>query len=93
MSGAWTTYSLAHFAPEGGWKPQTYYVVLVQFRPTNSPHRSIFYSGFLNGNDGGPGGYSGLFNPTYDPPFMTSPRLSSMQVLHEIAEMQKAPQP
>jgi hypothetical protein len=27
---------------------------------------AVFYSGFLNDSDGGPGGYSQIWNPSYD---------------------------
>ncbi len=84
------TKDMNRFAPDGGWKPSTYYVVEVAFSASNVPHRAIYYSGFLNGPDKSPGGYSGLFNPTYDPSFMASPELFSMKVVCEIPEMARA---
>lgn len=48
--------------PEGGWKPSTWYLVDVKYTAGNPVHRSLFYSGFLNGNRDGtiPGGYNCL---------------------------------
>ncbi len=49
--------------PEGGWLEHTWYVVNVSFRAGNPIHRSLFFSGFLNGGkpaDKIPGGYSGF---------------------------------
>ena len=52
--------------PDGGWKPQTVYWVLVAFNKFNPIHYAVFYSGFLNGKDNGPGGYNSIFAPTHD---------------------------
>lgn len=52
--------------PTGGWKPRTYYSVRVAWNKSNPVHMAIFYSGFLNDPDGGPGGYSQIWNPSYD---------------------------
>ncbi len=52
--------------PEGGWKERTYYVVDVAYQPTNIIHKSIFYTGFLNGQKSTPGGYNQIWNPTSD---------------------------
>ena len=52
--------------PENGWRAEAYYVVDIAVRSTNIIHRSIFYTGFLNGKDDAPGGYNKVFNPTYD---------------------------
>lgn len=46
--------------PREGWEEQTWYLVDVEYFSTNPRHRSLFFSGFLNGEDNGPGGYSGL---------------------------------
>lgn len=51
---------------KGKWKEQTYYVVEVAYSSTNPIHRSIFYSGFLNGKGGKPGGYNCVLSPTVD---------------------------
>lgn len=45
-------------APKAGWKAHTYYLVEVCFNPSNPCFLAIFHSGFLNGRDGGPGGYN-----------------------------------
>lgn len=50
--------------PKGGWKEETVYEVDVAFSPDNPVHPALFYSGFLN-NDGTPGGYNRIWNPTY----------------------------
>lgn len=52
--------------PGGGWEPRTYYVVDVAFSSHNVVHRSIFYSGFLNGDNEGPGGYNVVWNASYE---------------------------
>lgn len=42
------------------WTPNTWYLVEVAFNKHNPIHRSMFYTGFLNGKNDGPGGYSGF---------------------------------
>lgn len=54
-------------APEGGWKGECYYEVVVSSNRNNPCHRSILYTGFLN-DDKTPGAYSAVWNPTYDGP-------------------------
>ncbi|NOG70452.1 hypothetical protein [Roseicella sp. DB1501] len=76
------------FAPHGGWRERAYYVVDVKFTHDNPEHKAIFYTGFLNGADKSPGGYSGLFNPTYEPEFIKGCRgIHSMRVVCEIPDM------
>lgn len=53
--------------PKGGWKKQTYYVAEVAFSRHNVVHRALFYSGFLNGKGGLPGGYSGFLTTDGQP--------------------------
>ena len=81
--------TLLDCAPPGGWIERAYYVVMVKLNSSNVPHKAIFYTGFLNGDDGGPGGYSGLFNPTYEPPFngLSSGKIHEMKVVCRIVEM------
>ena len=43
-----------------GWEENTLYLVDVSLNPQNPIWRGMFYSGFLNGENKGPGGYSGL---------------------------------
>lgn len=50
--------------PEGGWKSEAYYEVIVAFNRRNICHQSILYTGFLE--DGEHGGYSSIWNPTYE---------------------------
>lgn len=71
-------------APVGGWKERTYYIVTVQFSSSNPEHRAILYTGFLNGPDNIPGGYSCLFNPAYDPPTQPLSELWSIRPVKEI---------
>lgn len=52
--------------PVGGWKEQTVYLVDVSYNASNPIHRCLFYTGFLNGPDGGPGGYARLLPPVGD---------------------------
>lgn len=53
-------------APVKGWEPQTYYLVKVAYSSHNIIHRSIFYSGFLNGPNNTPGGYNEIWTPFGD---------------------------
>ena len=46
--------------PKGGWKESTYYVCNVAFSSHNVIHRAMFFTGFLNGKNGTPGGYNGF---------------------------------
>lgn len=46
--------------PEGGWKRRSWYLVEASFNSGNPIHRRLFYTGFLNGEDSGPGGYNYL---------------------------------
>lgn len=52
--------------PEDGWKPNTLYLVNVCFSDANPVHQAYFYSGFLNGADGGPGGYNAIWSSGYE---------------------------
>jgi len=52
--------------PDIGWQPNTYYLVDVSYNSGNPVHQAIFFTGFLNGNDGDPGGYNRLFSGNYD---------------------------
>lgn len=81
--------------PDGGWKKSTYYAVEVAFTKTNCVHRSVFYSGFLNGVDGGPGGYNALMNPTYDRMYDDDPwrRVHYLKVLRELGGKDLEPPP
>jgi hypothetical protein len=56
------------FPPKGGFEPQTYYVVEIAMNMNNPIFQDIFYTGFLNGRRGIPGGYNKLFTSeaTYD---------------------------
>lgn len=53
-------------APEEGWKPNSWYIVEISFGTVNPVHRSMFYSGFLNGENKTPGAYNMLTNPSYE---------------------------
>lgn len=47
--------------PLEGWKAHTWYLVDVAYSSNNPIHRSLLYTGFLNGGkDNDPGGYSQL---------------------------------
>jgi hypothetical protein len=49
-------------APAEGWKESTAYLVDVSFSERNPIHRALFFTGFLNGPDCGPGAYNKLFH-------------------------------
>ena len=51
--------------PEGGWKPNTLYLVRVSFRRTNPVHESYLRTGFI-AHDGAFGGYCEIFNNSYE---------------------------
>lgn len=51
-------YPKGYYPPEDGWEAHTWYLIIVSFNSGNPPHHSLFYSGFLNGKDNQPGGYS-----------------------------------
>ena len=48
------------FPPKDGWKESTWYLVEVSFRKGNPVHYNLFFTGFLNGYGGSPGGYNCL---------------------------------
>lgn len=50
-----------HIPPKGGWEPQSHYVVEVSVRHGNPIFPAILYTGFLNGPNNTPGGYSGVY--------------------------------
>ena len=56
------------YPPKKGWEENTWYLVEVAFDKYNVIHRSLFYTGFLNGmpHRKFPGNYNMLENPTYD---------------------------
>ncbi len=51
-------------APEGGWKPRTYYVIDVCYHAGNPIHRAIMYSSFLE--EGNLTRRAEIFNGTYE---------------------------
>lgn len=53
--------------PENGWKEQSYYIVEASFSESNPVHRYIFFTGFLNGKDLTPGGYSEFYGTEGEP--------------------------
>lgn len=68
--------------PEGGWEPKTFYAVLASVGPNNPIWGAILYTGFLNGPDGGPGGYSALWTGGMEPtPFDL---VYHLKVLHKL---------
>ena len=71
--------------PIGGWKEQTYYWIKVQLFESNPPFPAIFYSGFLNGKDGQPGGYACKLSET-DDYAVEFQNLYSIEVLSEIGK-------
>lgn len=48
--------------PRFGWKESAHYLVEISYGPGNPIHHDIFYTGFLNGDEGRkrPGGYNYL---------------------------------
>lgn len=75
-------------APAGGWKPRTYYVAEVKFKPSNPAHRSILYIGFWDDRRNEPGGYSAVFNGSYEGGRAYTAELYSVRVISEIEDMQ-----
>lgn len=74
-------------APEGGWKERTYYVVDVTFHATNPVHRAILYTGFWDKRRNCPGGYSSLFQGTYEGGKAYVGDLYTVKVISEITDM------
>jgi len=68
--------------PEGGWEEQAFYAVHVAVSPQNPIWGAILYTGFLNGRDGGPGGYSTIWSPTSDP--VRFEDVHYLRVLHKL---------
>lgn len=66
------------------WKPQTYYKVKISWCDGNPYHWAILYSGFLE--RGIPNGYSGIFNPSYDPEYIKNIRTKGLDFM-EIVEL------
>jgi hypothetical protein len=77
--------------PPDGWKERTYYVVDVAFGQHNPVHRAIFYTGFLNGPNGMPGGYESIWNPTYEGESMSWRRAYYLKAVSEIPDMDEQP--
>lgn len=46
--------------PSDGWEAHSWYLVEVAFTAGNPIHRSLFFTGFLNGKYKTPGGYNQL---------------------------------
>lgn len=59
------------WTPIGGWKTNTWYLIDVSFGKTNPIHRAVLYTGFVR-EDGEPGGYNIVVNPSYDQMFKYS---------------------
>lgn len=53
--------------PEGGWQPETFYVVEVSYNPYNPSHKALLYTGFLDAR-GVPCGYAEFYSPNYEGP-------------------------
>lgn len=69
---------------EGGWEPHTFYAVLVSVSPNNPIWGAILYTGFLNGPDGGPGGYASVWNGGTDESTTPFHRLHYLKILHKL---------
>ena len=74
-------------APPGGWKERTYYVVNVSFSPSNPEHRAILYTGFWDKKMNKPGGYSNLFQGSYESGKADPDEAYSVRVISEIEDM------
>ena len=76
-----------YVGPEGGWKPQTYYVAETASTLNNAIHKVIFYSGFLGKNRRGelfPCGYNCILSPTYENSNVGIANTYYLKVLSEI---------
>lgn len=69
------------FPPRRGWGEGCYYITEVAFSEHNIVHKAIFYTGFLN--EGEPGAYNCIFNPTYDRNYRIN-EAYYLKVLHKI---------
>ncbi len=75
--------SKAIIPPLNGWKEQTYYKVEASFNRQNPISEYIFYSGFLNGKNGEPGGYNQIWNGSMED-FHTINDVYYMKVIGEL---------
>lgn len=76
--------------PDGGWRERSYYVVDVAYNAQNPVHRSILYTGFLNGPEGTPGGYEEIFNPTAEEK-LSFRNVHYLKAISEIVDMREQP--
>jgi hypothetical protein len=69
-------------------KPQCWYQVLVSFHVANPAHKALLYTGFLNGIQGGPGGYHMLVSShwDYDDNFKIG-QLHYLEVLQDLGKL------
>lgn len=72
--------------PEEGWEPRTWYQVEVSFNRNNPIHLALLFTGFLNGRDGGPGGYHMLVNPGWEDT-QTIDRLHYLKPLQNLGQL------
>lgn len=72
--------------PKGGWKERTFYVVVVSVGPANPVWGAILFSGFLNGLDGGPGGYASVWNGGVET-VVEFHKLHFLKILREIEDV------
>ena len=73
-----------HIPPEGGWEAQSYYVVGVSGHKGNPIFKAILYTGFLETGTDYPLGYSGVFNPTMDPEFISVKEFEFIKAIRKI---------
>ena len=69
------------FAPPGGWKPSTLYLVEVSFSKGNPIHHSYLMVGFLSPKNE-PGAYTQIWNNSYEEP-------SSLQEVYYLKVIQE----
>lgn len=81
--------------PKDGLKPHTWYIVNVSFSAGNPKHKALFYTGFLNGKNNMPGGYSGFqaLNSAHDEDRYTLGNARFVNFLDEIANEKGAIKP
>ena len=84
-----------HIPPKEGWKVHSYYVVEVSTSPGNPIFEAILYTGFLDNTKSYPRefldntksyprGYSGIFNPSMKPEFVSMKTFEYIKAIRKI---------
>lgn len=70
--------------PQDGWEQDTIYLVEVAFDEHNLVHQALLWVGFLTTDKSEPGGYSCIFNNTYNMIIRYSSNLHYLKVISKL---------